>query len=298
MVLARLFFTVLILFLFTAFAYPEYPAITSLDSNDYIFRQITSDITSSYMMNSSGSDKIPLSIYRYQPGTKENLFMIASRLNLPYEAITTLNRISSIGEFNNKNEILIPNQPVLFIPDNPSGDIEFLLSARDYDHSNDIFINIAGKKTRFTYIIDGRLNNTERAFFLDTFFRFPLEKGRISSYYGMRLSPITGEPLFHPGIDIAAPEGTPVFSSGKGVVTLSGFDKVLGNYIIIKHPGTYQSVYGHLKKSFVKSGSTVNAGTVIGEVGSTGYSTGPHLHFEVRGRNKAEDPLILINRKK
>jgi len=295
---SRFYLIILLLFLTPFSVYSEYPVIMNLGSDDYIFRQITSDITTSYVLNSSGTGEVPLALYSYKPGSKENLFMIASRLNLPYEAITTLNRISSVSEFASKKEILIPNQPVLFVPEKPSGDVEYLLSARFYDRSNEILVNYRERKEKFTYIIDGRFNNTERAFFLDAFFRFPLDKGRITSYYGMRLSPITGEPSFHPGIDIAAPGGTPVIAAGKGIVTVSGYDKVLGNYIIIKHPGTYQSVYGHLKKSFVKSGSPVNAGTIIGEVGNTGYSTGPHLHFEVRGRDKAEDPLILINRKK
>jgi murein DD-endopeptidase MepM/ murein hydrolase activator NlpD len=67
--------------------------------------------------------------------------------------------------------------------------------------------------------------------------------------------------------------------------------------VIIKHPGSYHTLYGHLKESFVILNNQINAGTIIGEVGSTGYSTGPHLHFEVRRGDKAENPLNLFNRK-
>ena len=290
---------IVIFFLLTCLnLYADYPEIKQLKDNDYIFKQLASDITASYTINASGGENLPLLIYNYKPSEGETLFMIASRLNLPYESISTLNRISSISEFSGRERIKIPNQPVLFIPVKPISDIELLLSARDTVKKNEIVINTGISKTEnYYYIIDGRFNNTERAFFLNTFFRFPLDRGRITSTYGLRLSPITGEKAFHPGIDIAAPAGTPVFASGQGVVIADSYSEILGNYVIIKHPGTYHTVYGHLKKSFVILGSSVKAGNIIGEVGNTGYSTGPHLHFEVRSGEKAEDPLILIHRK-
>ncbi len=292
------FIILFLLFYVSSHVFSEYPEIKSLKESDYIFKQVASDIASSYFFNSSGTGVLPVSIYRYKPKKNETLFMISSRLNLPYESISTLNRVSSVKDFQERKEIMIPNQPALFIPENPMSDIELLLSARHNNEMNPITVNTgSGTRDIFYYIPDGRFNNTERAFFLNTFFRFPIDKGRITSYYGQRLSPITGERAFHAGIDIAAPSGTPVFAAGKGVVTENGFNEILGNYIILKHPGTYKTVYGHLKKSFVVLGNSVNAGTVIGEVGSTGYSTGPHLHFEVRSNEKAEDPLILLHRK-
>ncbi|MCL2706432.1 MAG: M23 family metallopeptidase, partial [Spirochaetaceae bacterium] len=228
----------------------------------------------------------------------DTLFAIASRLNIPYESISTLNKISSINDFKTEKEIIIPNQPILFIPEFPASDIEYILKSRNINEKNNIIVlKRDGSKEKFSYIIDGRFNSTERAFFLSTFFRFPIEKGQITSHYGFRVNPVSGNRNFHSGIDIAAPSGTPVFAAGKGVVTANGYNEILGNYVIIKHPGSYNTLYGHLKESFVILNNQINAGTIIGEVGSTGYSTGPHLHFEVKSGDKAEDPLILFNRK-
>ncbi len=280
-------------------SYINYPQIKALNETDIFFKQITADITLSYRITSSGKQQIPVSIYRYMPQKGDTLFTIASRLNIPYESISTLNRISSINDFYPDREIIIPNQIILFIPENPSSDIEYILKSRNDQEINEIFITKTnGTKEKFNYIIDGRFSSTERAFFLSTFFRFPIEKGRITSHYGLRVSPVSGNTNFHSGIDIAAPAGTPVFAAGKGTVAANGYNEVFGKYIIIKHPGLYHTLYGHLKESFVILNNQINAGTIIGEVGSTGYSTGPHLHFEVRSGDKAEDPLILFNRKK
>ncbi|MCL2791985.1 MAG: M23 family metallopeptidase [Spirochaetaceae bacterium] len=295
----RFIFFIFLIIVFPVYAdnsiYINYPKITVLNNSDIFFRQISSDITLSYRNNFRG--RVPLSIYRYTPRRGETLFSIASRLNIPYESISTLNRMSSINEFNAERELLIPNQPVLFIPERPSSDIEYILTSRNVQGNNEFFINrVDGSREKFTYIKNERFNGTERAFFLSTFFRFPIEKGRITSRYGFRISPITGERHFHSGIDIAAPTGTPVFAAGRGVVVANGYNAVLGNYIIIKHPGSLYTVYGHLKQSFVVLNKQINSGTIIGEVGSTGLSTGPHLHFEVRSGGRTENPLNLFNR--
>jgi len=276
--------------------YTNYPQIKTLNDTDIFFKQITSDIMLSYKIKSK--DKVPISIYRYLPKNGETLFAIASRLNIPYESISTLNRIAAISNFDTKKEIIIPNQPILFIPEFPSEDIEYILKSRILNENNNIVIlKPNGLKEKFTYILDGRFNSTERAFFLNTFFRFPIEKGTITSHYGLRVSPLSGNRNFHSGIDIAVPSGTPVFAAGKGEVIANGYNEVYGKYIIIKHPGSYNTLYGHLKESFVILNNQINAGTIIGEVGSTGHSTGPHLHFEVRSGDKVENPLILFNRK-
>jgi len=280
--------------------YLNYPKIKTLNNSDALFRQIISDITLSY--RSSFKGMIPLSIYRYSPQSNDTLFSIASRFNIPYESISTLNRISSIHEFDPRKELLIPNQPILFIPEIPVSDIEFILVSRNMrsiQSDNDFSIHKAnGARERFIYIKNEKFNSTERAFFFSsTFFRFPVERGRITSHYGHRISPISGERHFHPGIDIAAPEGTPILAAARGTVIVNGYNEVYGNYIIIQHPGSYYTLYGHLKRSFVILNKQVNTGTIIGEVGSTGQSTGPHLHFEVRkSGGRTENPLNLFNR--
>jgi murein DD-endopeptidase MepM/ murein hydrolase activator NlpD len=94
----------------------------------------------------------------------------------------------------------------------------------------------------------------------------------------------------HQGIDLAAPEGTEVFAVADGVVTAVGFDPVYGNYVIISHSNNYSSLYGHLQRIETVLRAEVKSGTLIGRVGTTGQSTGPHLHFELRQGGRAFDP--------
>jgi len=113
---------------------------------------------------------------------------------------------------------------------------------------------------------------------------FPLSvPAPISSLFGWRIHPITGDPRFHSGTDLAAPLGTPVLAAYAGQVALADFLGGYGLTVAIDHTkGTQQTLYAHLSEIFVKSGDVVKQGDVIGRVGSTGNSTGPHLHFEFR----------------
>jgi murein DD-endopeptidase MepM/ murein hydrolase activator NlpD len=134
----------------------------------------------------------------------------------------------------------------------------------------------------------------ERAYFLNILFRFPLSEGRLSSGYGPRKNPFTGHPEFHQGIDIAAPFGTDVVAARDGVVSLIGVDPVLGRYIQLLHEGGYETIYGHLSNVTVSLKQQIGSGMILGKVGSTGYSTGPHLHFEIRRKGKSKNPSSLL----
>jgi len=97
----------------------------------------------------------------------------------------------------------------------------------------------------------------------------------------------------HPAIDIVVPAGTPVVACMDGTVVEAGFSNYLGFYIKLKHNGGFHSLYGHLRRIFVKNGESVNKGEIIGEVGSTGKSTGPHLHFEMLKNGKPFNPAFI-----
>jgi murein DD-endopeptidase MepM/ murein hydrolase activator NlpD len=101
-----------------------------------------------------------------------------------------------------------------------------------------------------------------------------------TSGFGWRTHPITGSRRFHSGVDIGAPMGAPVVAAGTGIVMSSGWLGGYGKAIVIQHNGVQQTLYGHLSEVFVQAGQRIEQGTVIGRVGSTGNSTGPHLHFE------------------
>lgn len=118
--------------------------------------------------------------------------------------------------------------------------------------------------------------------------------GRITSYYGYRINPVTGEYKLHKGIDYAGNYGDPIKASKSGVVEYSGWITGYGNTIILGHGNGVQTLYPHAQTLEVDYGDTVKQGDVIATVGSTGNSTGPHLHFEIRINGEAVDPLNYI----
>lgn len=115
---------------------------------------------------------------------------------------------------------------------------------------------------------------------------------RVASGFGYRIDPIYKTPKLHTGIDFTAATGTPIYATGDGTVREAGYDNGgYGNNVVINHGYGYQTHYGHMKKVKVRVGDRVKRGEVIGWVGSTGKSTGPHLHYEVIKNGKKIDPI-------
>ncbi len=112
----------------------------------------------------------------------------------------------------------------------------------------------------------------------------------MASGYGMRIDPIYHTPKFHAGMDFTAPIGTKIFATGNGTVILSGWKQGYGNCVMIDHGFSYQTLYGHMHKTNVRAGQKVKRGDVIGFVGNTGKSTGPHLHYEVHYKGQPVNP--------
>lgn len=125
-------------------------------------------------------------------------------------------------------------------------------------------------------------------------FILPVE-GRLTSKFGYRKHPMGGGKSFHPGIDIAAPLGTPVRAACGGKVIFAGWLKLGGGTIFLRHSDGFETRYLHLSKIEVKRGQRVTQGQIIGKVGSTGRSTGPHLHFEIRKRGIPLGPLKFLD---
>jgi murein DD-endopeptidase MepM/ murein hydrolase activator NlpD len=117
---------------------------------------------------------------------------------------------------------------------------------------------------------------------------------RISSGYGIRHDPFNGELKFHHGLDIPAPEGTEVHPVRPGTVIFSGKQTGYGNVVVIDHGNGFTSKYAHNKENFVQEGEKVDSASIIAQVGSTGKSTGPHVHFEVAYRGRDVDPDVLL----
>jgi murein DD-endopeptidase MepM/ murein hydrolase activator NlpD len=118
---------------------------------------------------------------------------------------------------------------------------------------------------------------------------------RIASGFGYRIDPIYKTTKMHPGIDFTAPQGTPIYATSNGVVKMAGFsDGGYGNHVIINHGYGYETLYGHMVRVKAKAGQKVKRGEVIGYVGSTGKSTGPHCHYEVHKNGQKIDPIYFF----
>ena len=130
-------------------------------------------------------------------------------------------------------------------------------------------------------------------------FRVPTP-GEVSSVFGNRVHPLSGKETTHTGTDIAAPAGQTVIAAAPGTVVKTGSDDMNGKYVVIKHNDKITTVYAHLSEVCVKTGENTDDNTKIGEVGSTGVSTGPHLHFEVKINGESVNPenyIMLPHRK-
>ena len=143
-------------------------------------------------------------------------------------------------------------------------------------------LQLAAENTSFApYVITGA-------------FHRPVEYTRVTSAFGYRVNPVTDEAGFHSGIDLAAAHGSPIYAAFSGVVEETGYSEVRGNYIILSHGNDVQTVYCHCSEIIAETGAVLNADEVIARVGSTGQSTGAHLHFEVRIRGVRCNPAWLL----
>jgi len=283
-----------------------YPLISQMNPRDENFRNLIADVQrnrprvfnrekSRNDAKRESADDIAqaLTIYRYVPKEDDTIISLAARCSIPYSSLASVNRLGGASMLEAGKPLLIPSAPGIFVPRDPNSDIEFLMASRRFAPDDTAEIEING--ILFNFFPGKEYDSTERAFFLNTgSFRFPLRSYRLTSPFGMRTNPVTGNLRLHQGIDLAAPAGTEVHAAGDGVVTEIGNDSIYGNYVIIRHNNNWASLYGHLQRVGTTLRSNVKSGTIIGWVGSTGQSTGPHLHFELRQNGRAQDPNKLL----
>jgi murein DD-endopeptidase MepM/ murein hydrolase activator NlpD len=275
-----------------------YPRLGSLGPDDAIYAQQQEQLAASYSSIARGGSGPALVLYVYEARANLDLFSLAARLNLPYDSLATLNRLDRMRAVTPGESILVPSAPGIFVPETLSSDLEYLLSYRGQPgggvKGESVVLSSDKGASRFLFYRGERFSAEERALFLGYLFRLPLAAAQLSSGYGPRINPVTGHAGVHQGVDLAAPFGSEVYAARDGRVSASGIDPILGEYIVLTHEGKWQTVYGHLSKRLVRLNDRIESGMIIGRVGSTGQSTGPHLHFEVRVNGQTRDPEALI----
>ena len=268
----------------------DYPLIKSTNkSQDPLYSQQQQDIEIWY---SGAEAPPPLLLFRYAPQESESLFSAAAAFNLPYETLATLNGWNAPALFTSADEIIVSNLPGIFLPESPGTKWERDMSdARKEKEGIPLIISLEdGTEKSLIFHIGAKFTSDERIRFLGSIFSSPLHRGILTSGFGYRASPFTGQTSFHPGIDIQVEIGTPVLAARDGKVSEIGTLEIYGRYVMINHDGNYQTMYAHLQEVLVTKGQDVQAGERVALSGNSGISTGPHLHFEIRRDGRPIDP--------
>ncbi|MGZ3782768.1 MAG: M23 family metallopeptidase, partial [Pseudobdellovibrionaceae bacterium] len=193
----------------------------------------------------------------------------------------------------------LANQDAMFANTKPLNDQvgELATEPTDKDYASLVVrIDKAVKETQLKEqsVIDLWESLSERQSLLNSTPNIKPAKGWITSRFGYRVSPFTGKTALHAGLDIAAAPGSPVYAPADGVVVFASYDESYGKLITVDYGYGVTTRFGHLSQIYVQAGQRVNKWDVVGAVGNTGRSTGPHLHYEVRINGTAVDPLNYV----
>lgn len=240
------------------------------------------------------------SAYQVQKG--DTVSGIAQNYGVTVDAIVTLNGITNTRSLSVGRFLKVPSMTgilyaakegdtVSSLADTYAVSAEGILEANRLGEGSEEEALPAGRKL---FLPDARMSSLALREINGDLFKKPVQ-GWITSRYGWRNDPLTGARSFHTGLDIGAAYGTPVRAAMEGRVTAVGYSAVSGNYVIIAHHDGYTTMYAHLSKQAVKVGARVTQASVIGYVGSTGYSTGPHLHFTVSKWGRTMNPALVLN---
>ncbi|MCX8059352.1 MAG: peptidoglycan DD-metalloendopeptidase family protein [Spirochaetes bacterium] len=242
----------------------------------------------------------PVNFVVYKTGKGDTLWDIAKRFGISVDSIYSANRdkLKDAHSLKVSEEIVIPTQTGILIKVENIDDLNKKIDEYDVDILSIYIANRVATKEELValgkvFFPNVELPITEKLKAYGVDFGLPVY-GYITSGFGFRIDPFIGIRRFHSGMDIANLYGTPIYSAYAGTVIYTGWDGGYGLKIVIKHPLGYETIYGHLSKISVKVGQTVSKGQLIGYMGSSGRSTGSHLHFEIRRFNKLLNPRFYI----
>ena len=240
------------------------------------------------------SSTLKVSDYRAQAG--ESISQIAQKFKLNLDTVLSWNDIRDARSIRPGTTLGIPNADGLKYTVRRGDTLEQIARGNglslnallDWNRLPSSVISVG--QQLFLPGVHMRTNDLNRI--LGNLFIYPV-RGKISSFFGIRPDPFTGVKRFHNGVDIVNAPGTSIMAAMAGTVEDVGFNNNYGYYVILRHPG-YQTLYGHLSHYVVERGQKIQQGEKIGELGTTGYSTGPHLHFSIFRNGEAVDPLAFL----
>ena len=245
-------------------------------------------------------EKVTFQTYTVKAG--DSISTISRKFGLSnISTLIAVNDISNVRTLRSGQKLRIPSTDGL-VYKVQAGDslnslsIKYHVSVEEILDANDLSSDTLAKDMSL-FIPGAKMDSTQLRKAMGELFTYPIKASwRLTSKFGPRKDPFTGVASSHTGIDMACPTGTPIRAAMSGRVAYVGWSNIFGNYVIINHAGGYQTLYGHMSQTLAKKGQNVDQSTKIGLVGSTGYSTGPHLHFTVYKNGNLVDPLTLLKR--
>ena len=252
---------------------------------------------------SQNEEPSPLTYQTYRVKSGDMIGFIADEFNVTQDTIISVNNIKQSRLIQPGQYLKIPSMPGIIYTVKKNGETaESIAKKYDINAEKCAFVNNLNISSELNagsvvFVPDAELDWATRQEINGDLFKKPLHSRYwLSSPYGWRDSPFsTGKRTFHGGLDMATSQGTPVYPALDGKVTAVGFNSTYGNYVIISHHSGYKTLYAHMSTVNCKKGNFVYTNTMIGRVGSTGMSTGPHLHFTVYKNGKTVNPNLLLN---
>lgn len=237
--------------------------------------------------------------YRIKPG--DMIGVIAEKYGVSQDTLISVNKIRATRTIQIGQNIKIPSlDGILYNVKNDGETAESIakkyeVSAQDISNVNHISLDTSLNAGQSIFVPGAALDWITRQEINGDLFRKPIHGYyRLTSYYGWRRSPFNGRRQFHGGIDMACPKNTPIYAAMEGTIVYKGWSEVYGNYVMIQHHSGYKTLYGHMNSfSNHKVGSYVTTSSVIGYVGTTGMSTGYHVHFTVYKNGRMVNPYNL-----
>ena len=247
------------------------------------------------------SSVITYQTYRVKAG--DMIGFIADAFDVTQDTIISVNNIKQSRLIQPGQYLKIPSMPGIIYTVKKNGETpatiaeKYKVNAEKCASANYVSLDTELKAGTSIFVPEAELDWATRQEINGDLFKKPLHaRYWLSSNYGWRDSPFNaGKRTFHGGVDMAVAQGTPIYAALDGTVTAVGYNATYGNYVIITHHSGYKTLYGHMKATACRKGNFVYTNTVIGYVGSTGMSTGPHLHFTVYKNGKTINPFAVLN---